>query len=174
AKALLAKAGLGGGFTVSVDAMAATPYREIAQSLQSTFGQAGIVLDLRVAEPSQVLTRYRERRHDMIVFVWSPDYSDPSSTIEFFARNTDNGAGVANKNAAWRNHWLIPQLTVETEQASREIDPPARVQRYGHSALALATSSLYGRSGRAPAMPCATGAWLTLYWPRKSWLAMPS
>ncbi|MCW5259797.1 ABC transporter substrate-binding protein [Verminephrobacter eiseniae] len=132
AKALLAKAGLGGGFTVSVDAMAATPYREIAQSLQSTFGQVGIVLDLRVAEPSQVLTRYRERRHDMIVFVWSPDYSDPSSTIEFFARNTDNGAGVANKNAAWRNHWLIPQLTVETEQASREIDPPARVQRYGH------------------------------------------
>lgn len=132
AKALLAKAGLGGGFTVSVDAMAATPYREIAQSLQSTFGQAGIELVLRVAEPSQVLTRYRERRHDMIVFVWSPDYSDPSSTIEFFARNTDNGAGVANKNAAWRNHWLIPQLTVETEQASREIDPPARVQRYGH------------------------------------------
>lgn len=131
AKALLAKAGLGGGFTVSVDAMAATPYREIAQSLQSTFGQAGIKLDLRVAEPSQVLTRYRERRHDMIVFVWAPDYSDPSSTIEFFTRNTDNAEGVANKNAAWRNRWLIPQLTAKTEEASHEVNPSQRMKRYG-------------------------------------------
>ena len=131
AKALLAKAGLADGFSISVDAMAASPYREIAQSLQSTFGQAGIKLDLRVAEPSQVLTRYRERRHDMIVFVWAPDYSDPSSTIEFFTRNTDNADGVANKNAAWRSRWLIPQLTAKTEEASHEVNAAARMQRYG-------------------------------------------
>jgi peptide/nickel transport system substrate-binding protein len=131
AKALLAKAGLSDGFTVSVDAMAASPYREIAQSLQSTFGQAGIKLDLRIAEPSQVLTRYRERRHDLVVFVWAPDYSDPSSTIEFFTRNNDNAEGVANKNAAWRNRWLIPQLTDKTEEASHEVDAAVRMQRYG-------------------------------------------
>lgn len=131
AKALLAKAGFPNGFSVSVDAMAATPFREIAQSLQSTFGQAGIKLDLRVAEPAQVLTRYRERRHDMIVFVWSPDYSDPSSTIEFFTRNTDNGDNVVNKNAAWRNRWLIPELTAKTEAASHEVDGPRRMKLYG-------------------------------------------
>lgn len=131
AKALLTKAGLPNGFTVSLDAMAASPYREIAQALQASFAKGGIKLDLRIAEPSQVLTRYRERRHDMVVFVWAPDYSDPSSTIEFFTRNTDNAEGVANKNAAWRNNWLIPNLTAQTEKASNEVNPATRMKLYG-------------------------------------------
>ncbi|MEP6588665.1 MAG: ABC transporter substrate-binding protein, partial [Polaromonas sp.] len=37
----------------------------------------------------------------------------------------------SNKNAAWRNHWLIPQLTAQTEVASHEIDGAARIKRYG-------------------------------------------
>ncbi len=131
AKALLAKAGLKDGFTLSMDAMAMSPYKEMAQSLQNTFAQAGIKLELRVAEPSQVLTRYRERRHDIIVFVKALDYSDASSVIEFFTRNADNSDGALNKNAAWRNRWLIPQLTAKTEVASHELNSVARVQRYG-------------------------------------------
>jgi peptide/nickel transport system substrate-binding protein len=131
AKALLVKAGLKDGFSISMDVMAMSPYREMAQSLQNTFAQAGIKLDLKVAEPTQVLTRYRERRHDLIVFVWAPDYSDASSTIEFFTRNADNTDGALNKNAAWRNRWLIPQLTAKTEVASHETDGSTRMQRYG-------------------------------------------
>lgn len=131
AKALLAKAGLKDGLSLSMDAMEASPYKEIAQSLQNTFAQAGIKLELRVAERSQVLTRYRERRHDILVFVWAPDYSDASSTIEFFTRNADNTDGALNKNAAWRNRWLIPQLTAKTEVASHEVNSATRMQRYG-------------------------------------------
>lgn len=131
AKALLAKAGLKDGFSVALDAMAVSPYKEVAESLQNTFAQAGIKLEMRVAEPAQVLTRYRERRHDMVVFVWAPDYSDPSSTIEFFSRNADNADNAANKNAAWRNRWLIPQLTGQTEVASHEINVKERIKRYG-------------------------------------------
>lgn len=130
AKALLAKAGMPDGFPMSIDVMGASPYREIAQSIQSTFAQAGIRLELKVAEPSQVLTRYRERRHDMIVFVWSPDYSDPSSTLEFFSRNTDNAAGSPLKNAPWRAHWLIPELTAKAEAARHEVDNARRMQVY--------------------------------------------
>jgi peptide/nickel transport system substrate-binding protein len=118
------------GFSISMDVMSASPYREIAQSIQSTFAQGGIQLDLKVAEPSQVLTRYRERRHDMIVFVWSPDYSDPSSTLEFFSRNTDNASTSTNKNAAWRAHWLIPQLTAQANAASHEVDNAKRMNVY--------------------------------------------
>ncbi len=130
AKALLAKAGLPNGFSISLDAMAASPYKEMAQSLQNTFGQAGIKVDLRVAEPSQVMSNYRARRHDVVIFVWAPDYSDASSTIEFFTRNADNSDTAANKNAAWRNSWLIPQLTAKTEVASHEVNSAERLKRY--------------------------------------------
>ena len=130
ARELLATAGYPDGFSVAIDTMPVAPYREIAQSLQGTFAQAGVKLELRVADSAQVLTRYRERRHDMIVFVWAPDYSDPSSTIEFFTRNTSNADDSPNKNAAWRNRWLIPELTARTEQAAHELDETRRMQDY--------------------------------------------
>ncbi len=130
AKSLLAKAGVPDGFSISMDVMSASPYREIAQAIQPTFAQGGIQLELRVGEPSQVLTRYRERRHDMIVFIWSPDYSDPSSTLEFFSRNADNAATSSNKNAPWRAHWLTPQLTAEAATASNEVDNAKRTRIY--------------------------------------------
>lgn len=141
AKALLAKAGLKDGFTVSLDAMAASPYKEVAESLQNTFAQAGIKVELRVAEPSQVVTRYRERRHDLVLFLWAPDLSDPSGTIEFFSRNADNGDTASNKNAAWRNRWLIPQLTAKTEVASHEVVTAERIRRYGELQKALREDS---------------------------------
>ena len=130
AKELLAKAGLPNGFTVSIDAMAMSPYREIAQSLQNTLGQAGIKVNLNVADPAQVTPRYRERRPAMVVFVWAPDYADASSTIEFFSINADNADSSVNKNAPWRNRWLIPELTAKTEATRHEIDSKVRRDRY--------------------------------------------
>lgn len=141
AKSLLAKAGLPNGFSVAIDAMAVSPYKEIAQSLQNTFAQAGIKVELRVADSAQVLTRYRERRHDMVVFVWAPDYSDASSTIEFFSINTDNADTASNKNAPWRNRWLIPQLTAKSETARHEVNPAARLERYAEAQRTLRDDS---------------------------------
>ena len=112
-------------------ALAEEPYQlDIAKALQSSLGQAGIALDLKVGEPSQVLTRYRERRHDMIVFVWAPDYSDPSSTLEFFSRNTDNADASALKNAPWRANWLTPQLSAKADAARHELDNAKRLSVY--------------------------------------------
>lgn len=76
------------------------------------------------------MTRYRERRHDALVFVWAPDYSDPSSTLEFFSRNTDDSDKASNKNAPWRAHWLTPQLTAEADKASHEVDDAKRMKIY--------------------------------------------
>lgn len=131
AKALLAKAGLPNGFSLAVDTIPVSPYQEISQSLQATMAQAGIKVELRTGEPSQILTRFRERRYDALVFVWSPDYSDPSSTMEFFSRNSDNTDKSVNKNAPWRAHWLTPELTAQADKASHEVNDAARMAIYG-------------------------------------------
>lgn len=130
AKEILEKAGMPNGFTMDMDVIPATPYREIAQSIQHTAAAGGVKINLRVGEPSQVLTRYRERRFDSIVFVWAPDYADPSSTIEFFGRNIDDSDKSSNKNAPWRAHWLIPQLTAETSAAAHEVNNAKRMEDY--------------------------------------------
>ena len=131
AKGLLAEAGVPNGFSVSMDVLGVTPYSEVSQALQASFAEAGIQVDLKAGESSQVLTRYRERRYDMLVFVWAPDISDPSLTMEFFSRNSDNEDSATNKNAAWRAGWLTPELTAQADLAAHEVDNDRRLQIYG-------------------------------------------
>jgi peptide/nickel transport system substrate-binding protein len=125
-KALLAEAGYPDGFPITFDAVASSPYSDIAQSLQGSFGKAGIKVDLRIADITQVLSRYRQRQQDMIVFVKALDYNDPNALADFFTRNDDDGMTNPNRNAAWRNHWLIPELTQRTTDATSELDPAKR------------------------------------------------
>jgi len=141
AKALLAQAGVPDGFSVSMDVSSTSPYREISQSLQATFAQVGIQLNLRLGESAQVLTNYRNRRHDMIVFVWAPDYSDPSSTLEFFSRNVDNTPSSNNKNAPWRANWLIPELTAQADAARHEVNNAKRMEIYAQLQRTLRDAS---------------------------------
>jgi peptide/nickel transport system substrate-binding protein len=61
---------------------------------------------------------------------WSPDYLDPHSTTDYFARNPDNSDEGTTKTVAWRNAWDIPELTKETDAAALELDPEAREQAY--------------------------------------------
>lgn len=141
AKELLAQAGMTDGFSMTLDTLSVSPYREISQSLQSTFAQAGIQVNLRMGEPSQVLTRYRERRHDALVFVWAPDYSDPSSTMEFFSRNSDNSDQASNKNAPWRAHWQSAEMTRQAGQASHEVNDEQRLAIYRDMQISLRDDS---------------------------------
>ena len=130
AKALLAEAGYPNGFALSLDTASSSPDTEIAQSLQSTFAQAGITLTLIPSEKKQLFTKYRARQHAAVLVPWSPDYLDIHSTADFFTRNADDSDTAAAKNAAWRNHWLIPELTQETDAALLESDPAKRAARY--------------------------------------------
>ena len=131
AKALLADAGYPLGFEVKLSVPDASPWTEIAQSVQRTLGQGGITVNLEPAGLKSVLATYRARRHELVLMSWGPDYFDPNSNALAFAANADNGDRSANKSLAWRNRWLIPELTARTLAAAREPDPHQRAAIYG-------------------------------------------
>ena len=130
AKTLLAEAGYPDGFEVELDASNTTPSSDIAQSVQQTLGQAGIKVSIVPGEQKQVITKYRARNHQMVLLYWSPDYMDPHSNADSFARNPDNADDAKSKPLAWRNAWDIPELTKETDAAVRERDPEKRKDMY--------------------------------------------
>ncbi|HWL71731.1 MAG TPA: ABC transporter substrate-binding protein, partial [Geminicoccus sp.] len=130
AKALLAESGAGPDLKITFDVPNTSPYIDMAQAIQGSFGQAGVTVELIQSDQKQVLTKYRARNHDMVLMYWSPDYLDPHSTTDYFARNPDNGDDAASKTVAWRNAWDIPELTEATDAAALELDTEAREQAY--------------------------------------------
>ncbi|MBX6320852.1 MAG: ABC transporter substrate-binding protein [Rhodospirillaceae bacterium] len=129
-KQLLAEAGYPDGFEVELDAANSSPQSDIAQSIQQTLGQAGIKAKIVSGDQKQVLTKYRSRQHQMLLLYWSPDYIDPHSNADSFARNPDNSDNASAAPLAWRNAWDIPEITKETDAAARERDPDKRLQMY--------------------------------------------
>jgi peptide/nickel transport system substrate-binding protein len=130
AKALLAEAGYPNGFDVTLDAFSDAPWASMAQSIQSTMGQAGVHVSILSAEDKQVWTRYRARKHQMLLIQWSPDYLDPHSNAEAFARNTDNSENTKAKTLAWRNTWSDPKLSAQVDAGVQERDPAKRKAIY--------------------------------------------
>jgi peptide/nickel transport system substrate-binding protein len=130
AKALLAEGGYANGFTLDIDVANVTPFTDIAQSMQSTFGQAGIKVNLVQADQRQVITKYRARKQQAVVLYWSPDYLDPHSTADYFARNADNSDDAKTHTIAWRNWWQDKALTSEADQALLEKNATKRMADY--------------------------------------------
>ncbi|ALX15647.1 ABC transporter substrate-binding protein [Burkholderia cepacia JBK9] len=130
AKALLAKAGVPNGFSVTMDVRNDYPYTEIAQAVQANFAQAGIKVQLIPGDNKQTLAKYRARQHDIYIGEWSADYIDPHSNAQGFAWNPDNADKSSYKMLAWRNSWDIPQLTKETDTALAEPTAAKRAQLY--------------------------------------------
>lgn len=130
AKALMAKAGLVGGFNLSVDVRNASPFIEIAQSLQATWAQVNIRLSISPADFGQILTKYRAAAHDLYLGTWEPDYFDPHTNASFFTSNPDPSDTSRQRTAAWRNGWITPEMTAATTAAIRERDTAKRVAAY--------------------------------------------
>ncbi len=130
AKALLAEAGYPAGFDLKLDAPNSSPWTEIAQSLQQTLGQGGIKVSIQPAELKSVLGTYRSRKHQLLIVNWGPDYFDPHTNADSFARNTDNSDKPATKPLAWRNSWYIPEISAETAAAAKELDTAKRIAMY--------------------------------------------
>ncbi len=130
AKQLLAEAGYPDGFEVEMDAASTSPFAEMAQAIQATMGEAGIKVKIVPGEQKQVITKYRARNHQIVLLYWSPDYMDPHSNADTFARNPDNSDNAQSKPLAWRNSWEIPELTKEADAAVRELDAAKREAMY--------------------------------------------
>ena len=130
AKALLAEAGLADGFKVTMDTRNTAEVMEMAQSIQATFAQAGIELEIIPGDGKQTLTKYRARNHDIYIGRWGPDYQDPHTNADTFARNPDNSDDAKSKPLAWRNAWDIPEMTAKADAAVLEADTAKRAEMY--------------------------------------------
>jgi peptide/nickel transport system substrate-binding protein len=129
AKQLLAKAGLPSGFSVTLDAENASPYIDVAQAVQATWALAGIKVSIVPGDGKQVLTKYRARTHEAVVYRWGPDFQDPHTNATF-AMNEDNSENAATKTLAWRNAWDIPEMTRRVMAAAYERDAKKRAAVY--------------------------------------------
>ena len=130
ARELLAEAGLEDGFSVTMDTRNTPDITAIAQAIQQTMGDAGITLELIPGDGQQTLTKYRARNHDIYIGRWGPDYQDPHTNADTFARNPDNSDDAEFKPLAWRNSWEIPEMTSQADAAVLESDPEARAEMY--------------------------------------------
>lgn len=130
AKELLAAAGLPDGFTVTMEMRTSGEFPAIAEAIQQTMALAGVKIELIPGDGGQILTKYRARQHDIFLGQWGPDYQDPHTNADTFARNGDNSDEAASKPLAWRNAWDIPELTAETAAAMLEPDATKRAEMY--------------------------------------------
>ena len=130
-KELLSKAGHGDGFSVRINTLNASPFPEIAQSLQSTLAKGGIKSEIITSEGKTLWPMYRARKHEIILARWSPDYVDPHSNADAFAHNPDNRLEAKLTGVlAWRNAWMDPAINDLTVRARNELDLGKREQLY--------------------------------------------
>lgn len=130
ARALLAKAGLAQGFKISMDVRSVQPVQGIAEALQQSARRAGIDIQIIPGDSKQTVTKYRARAHELYIGQWGADYWDPHTNADTFVRNPDNRDDAKVKPLAWRNAWVIPELTRKAEAAVLERDPSKRAALY--------------------------------------------
>ena len=87
-------------------------------------------MELIPGDGQQTLSKYRARNHDIYIGRWGPDYQDPHTNADTFARNPDNADDAASQPLAWRNSWDIPEMTAKADAAVLEADADARAQMY--------------------------------------------
>jgi peptide/nickel transport system substrate-binding protein len=139
ARAILHAAGLDHGLTITLDVFNQAPFTEIAQSLQATFGAAGIRLEIQPHLTGEVYTLVRTHRVQAVWLYWIPDYFDAHSSASAFALNLNDGTN----SIAARASWQIPQLSAQTQDAVRESDPGRRLELYRQIQLQVQRSAPY-------------------------------
>ncbi len=130
AKALLDEAGVG-DISLRIFVRNDQDRLEMAQSFQNTLAQAGIAAELRTGTGKEILGEYRARKHDIYLGAWGPDYPDPHTNADTFARNPDNSdEGKHTGILAWRNAWPAVEVNDMTNAAVLEKDTAKREAMY--------------------------------------------
>lgn len=130
AKELLSKADYPNGFSMTIEARSTPEYMGQVQAIQQSLAQAGIKLEIIPGDGKQILTKYRARKHDIVIYTWGADYQDPNTNADTFAANDDNSDEAAAKPLTWRNAWDPGPLTAKTREAVLERDPAKRAALY--------------------------------------------
>lgn len=129
AKALIAESGIEAPKIV-LDVRNTSDRMEMAQSIQNTFGQAGITVELNIGEGAEQLKRYRARQHDATLQSWGPDYPDPHTNASAFSMNADNADGAGTGGLAYRNAYEPGEMHGKTAAAVMERDGAKRKMMY--------------------------------------------
>ncbi|MEM6487618.1 MAG: ABC transporter substrate-binding protein [Pseudomonadota bacterium] len=130
AKALLAEAGVE-GLEVTIFVRNDQDRLEMAQSFQNTLAQAGVTATLRTGTGKEILGEYRARKHEIYLGAWGPDYPDPHTNADTFARNPDNSDEAKLTGVlAWRNAWPADEVKDMTDAAVLEKDTDKRASMY--------------------------------------------
>jgi peptide/nickel transport system substrate-binding protein len=130
ARQLLAEAGLADGFSVQMLHFADPPFPGIAQVVQANLAEIGIKLQLVSAEKKQVITKFRNRQHEMALMRWGADYIDPHGNAWVFCANPDDSEKPKMGILAWRNHFVDQKMTKQVEDAFAERDQEKRMTIY--------------------------------------------
>lgn len=125
ARKILADAKIG-PTTIAFPVFNEAPFLQIAQSLQATFAQAGLTLDIQPGVASDIYAKGRSGNYAITLRYWIPDYFDPHSNASAFAINRDNSHNTVARQAGW----VIPELSDETAAAVKEQDPAKRTALY--------------------------------------------
>lgn len=129
AKKILADANIE-NLSLKMDYINSEPFSSMAQSIQATFADAGIAIDLVPGTGNQVITKYRAREHEGMLLYWGPDYADPHSNAGAFAYNANNDDDHYVSTTTWRNGWQDLALNKKVEAALKETDREKRLQQY--------------------------------------------
>ncbi len=131
AKQILTEAGVELPINVTLDVISATPFVDMAQSLQASFAEGGINLEVIPGTGAQVITKYRARTHEAMLLYWGPDFMDPHSNAKAFAFNADNSDDKYASTTTWRNAWMPPaEMNAKTMAALAERDADKRLDMY--------------------------------------------
>jgi peptide/nickel transport system substrate-binding protein len=137
AKDILAKANLKDvSFKLTVSNQ--PPFTDIAQSLQASFAQGGVKLEIEPVVASELYGKLRSRNYEAGALYWFPDYFDANTNAAAFAYGTgDDGPHTV----AWRAGWNTPDISAKTHSAVVEQDPAKRAAIYGELQRDLEKSS---------------------------------
>jgi peptide/nickel transport system substrate-binding protein len=130
AKKLLAEAGYPNGFEITMDHSNKTPDNDIAQAIQANLKDIGIKVTLIPGEGKQVITKTRNRTHQLALLAWGTDYFDPNSNTQAFLENPDDSDKSTMKILAWRSHYQDKELTEMAVAAARELNSEKRIEIY--------------------------------------------
>ena len=138
AKQLLAEAGYPDGLEVTMEVPSSAPYADIGQAVQADLAAVGIKVTLSSGEMRQVMTKTRQRSHQMVLLAWGTDYFDPYSNSQAFCENPDDSDNTKLKSMAWRSHYVDKELNDLSLAASKELDSAKRMAMYRDMQLKFA------------------------------------